>query len=141
MGVKNELFPLKCIWLLLHCLALPRWQVINLAVIWACVYRKTGFPESLVKTRLLKGTQWIKQLNNRASKSVGQQNERKSVCVKVTPAYISSVFEASHRKSVITTFGAFFNLIKAVCSSKSRIKWFGLIGFAETSQTLECYAH
>jgi hypothetical protein len=27
MGVKNELFPLKCIWLLLHCLALPRWQV------------------------------------------------------------------------------------------------------------------
>jgi hypothetical protein len=29
MGVKNELFPLKCIWLLLHCLALPRWQVIN----------------------------------------------------------------------------------------------------------------
>jgi hypothetical protein len=28
MGVKNELFPLKCIWLLLHCLALPRWQVI-----------------------------------------------------------------------------------------------------------------
>jgi hypothetical protein len=29
MGVKNELFPLKCIWLLLHCLALPRWQVIS----------------------------------------------------------------------------------------------------------------
>jgi hypothetical protein len=29
MGVKNELFPLKCIWLLLHCLALPRWQVIE----------------------------------------------------------------------------------------------------------------
>jgi hypothetical protein len=29
MGVKNELFPLKCIWLLLHCLALPRWQVIT----------------------------------------------------------------------------------------------------------------
>jgi hypothetical protein len=27
MGVKNELFPLKCIWLLLHCLARPRWQV------------------------------------------------------------------------------------------------------------------
>jgi hypothetical protein len=26
-GSKNELFPLKCIWLLLHCLALPRWQV------------------------------------------------------------------------------------------------------------------
>jgi hypothetical protein len=29
MGVKNEIFPLKCIWLLLHCLALPRWQVIG----------------------------------------------------------------------------------------------------------------
>jgi hypothetical protein len=29
MGVKNELFPLKCIWLLLHCLALPRGQVIG----------------------------------------------------------------------------------------------------------------
>jgi hypothetical protein len=28
MGVKNELFRLKCIWLLLHCLELPRWQVI-----------------------------------------------------------------------------------------------------------------
>jgi hypothetical protein len=29
MGVKSELFPLKCIWLLLHCLALLRWQVIK----------------------------------------------------------------------------------------------------------------
>jgi hypothetical protein len=32
MGVKNELFPLKCIWLLLHCLARPRWQVILFSI-------------------------------------------------------------------------------------------------------------
>jgi hypothetical protein len=37
MGVKNERFPLKCIWLLLHCLALPRWQVKGMDLAERCV--------------------------------------------------------------------------------------------------------
>jgi hypothetical protein len=55
MGVKNELFPLKCIWLLLHCLALPRWQVIYIYIyIYIYIFiisdeKSLKFPKKITK--------------------------------------------------------------------------------------------
>jgi hypothetical protein len=61
MGVKNELFPLKCIWLLLHCLALPRWQVMMRSKLFAlgASYMLVRIHETLTLYLLINSTQLV----------------------------------------------------------------------------------